>query len=135
MCMCVRLCENMYSHGADRGQKTVLDALELEFQMVLCHHMGARKRKLAPLPQQEVLVTTEPCLTRVVCFTCIKKARSTSWRKIFNFFLSPSLLINFVYDKQRHCDLPASALQEPRLPVCAGMPRSFILFSRPFRTF
>lgn len=59
-------------------------------------------RELAPLQEQEVLVTTEPCLACVVCFTCIKKARSTSQRKIFYFFWSPSLLINFVYDKQCH---------------------------------
>lgn len=43
-----------------RSQKRALGLLELELQMVTCHHVGAGNRKLYPLQEQEVLFVTEP---------------------------------------------------------------------------
>lgn len=46
--------------GVQGGQKRLLDSLELEFWMVLNHHV-VQGTDLSPLQEQYVLLTTELC--------------------------------------------------------------------------
>ena len=48
----------MYVSGANRGQKSALEPLELELQMVTRHHMGVGDP--GPLKERWVLVTVKP---------------------------------------------------------------------------
>lgn len=48
---------SMYTPGPCGDQKRMLD--ELELWMVGSHNVGARKKNLGPLQEQEVMLTTE----------------------------------------------------------------------------
>lgn len=72
MCVCAGKCFSSMYICAQRGQKKVLDILELDSEIVMYHHVGARKH------------------IRVLC-------RSNKYSKLLRRFLSPVLFIYFFW--------------------------------------